>query len=149
MSSLKDIREAQIRIDMTIGPIEESYALLNRFELYFDDGNSERIDGLAYQWKNLMAQVSPVLHKISVSALSRLNVKTFERKDTHTYLLLYLCLQREAVDELSFIPVHCLQVNHVQNTLLEVQPGFKSALLNGVEKFQADVNVFYKDYDSK
>lgn len=58
MSSLKDIREAQIRIDMTIGPIEESYALLNRFELYFDDGNSERVDGLAYQWRNLIAQVN-------------------------------------------------------------------------------------------
>uniref|UniRef100_H2XPC8 AAA+ ATPase domain-containing protein n=1 Tax=Ciona intestinalis TaxID=7719 RepID=H2XPC8_CIOIN len=96
MSSLKDIREAQIRIDMTIGPIEESYALLNRFELYFDDGNSERVDGLAYQWRNLMAQV-----------------------------------------------------NQVQNTLLEVQPGFKAALLSGVEKFQADVDVFYRDYDVK
>ena len=57
MSSLKDIREAEIRIDMTIGPVEESYALLNRFELYYDDGNSERVDGLAYQWRNLMAQV--------------------------------------------------------------------------------------------
>ncbi|XP_076815353.1 dynein axonemal heavy chain 5-like isoform X1 [Clavelina lepadiformis] len=96
MSSLKDIREAQIRIDMTIGPIEESYALLNRFELYYDDGNSERVDGLAYQWRNLMAQV-----------------------------------------------------NHVQNTLLEVQPGFKATLLSGVEKFQLDVGVFYKEYDNK
>ena len=64
MSSLKDIREAEIRIDMTIGPVEESYALLNRFELYYDDGNSERVDGLAYQWRNLMAQVSVVEGKI-------------------------------------------------------------------------------------
>ena len=60
MSSLKDIREAEIRIDMTIGPVEESYALLNRFELHYDDGNSERVDGLAYQWRNLMAQVGAV-----------------------------------------------------------------------------------------
>lgn len=57
MSSLQQIREAQIRIDMTIGPIEESYSLLNRFELYYDDGYSEKIDGLAYGWRNLMAQV--------------------------------------------------------------------------------------------
>ena len=37
----------------------------------------------------------------------------------------------------------------MQNTLLEVQPGFKAALLSGVEKFQRDVGVFYKDYDHK
>lgn len=57
MSVLQNIREAQIRIDMTIGPVEETYVLLNRFELFYDDGNSERVDGLAYGWKNLMAQV--------------------------------------------------------------------------------------------
>nr|XP_015210363.1 PREDICTED: dynein heavy chain 5, axonemal-like [Lepisosteus oculatus] len=57
MAALKEIREAEIRIDITIGPIEESYALLNRHELLFKDGNAERVDGLAYAWKNLNTQV--------------------------------------------------------------------------------------------
>lgn len=37
----------------------------------------------------------------------------------------------------------------MQNTLLKVQPGFKSSLLSGVEKFQVDVVDFYKDYEKK
>ena len=48
-----------------------------------------------------------------------------------------------------FLIENSAQVNQVQNTLLEVQPGFKAALLSGVEKFQQDVGVFYKDYDHK
>ncbi|EMP33916.1 Dynein heavy chain 8, axonemal [Chelonia mydas] len=57
MEALKEIREAEIKIDMTIGPIEESYALLHKYDLLFKDGNAERVDGLAYAWKNLNAQV--------------------------------------------------------------------------------------------
>ncbi|XP_041103970.1 dynein heavy chain 5, axonemal [Polyodon spathula] len=57
MAALKEYRDAEIRIDMTIGPIEESYALLNKHELLFHDGNTEKVDGLAYAWKNLNAQV--------------------------------------------------------------------------------------------
>ncbi|XP_034615402.1 dynein heavy chain 5, axonemal-like [Trachemys scripta elegans] len=57
MEALKEIREAEIKIDMTIGPIEESYALLHKYDLLFKDGNAERVDGLAYAWKNLNTQV--------------------------------------------------------------------------------------------
>ncbi|XP_029442962.1 dynein heavy chain 5, axonemal-like [Rhinatrema bivittatum] len=57
MDALKEIRDAEIRLDMTIGPIEESYALLLKHELLFQDGNAEKVDGLAYAWKNLNAQV--------------------------------------------------------------------------------------------
>ncbi|XP_051871749.1 dynein axonemal heavy chain 5 [Pristis pectinata] len=57
MAALKEIRDAEIKIDMTIEPIEETYALLNKHELLFQDGNAERVDGLAYAWKNLNAQV--------------------------------------------------------------------------------------------
>uniref|UniRef100_A0A8C8RI05 Dynein axonemal heavy chain 5 n=1 Tax=Pelusios castaneus TaxID=367368 RepID=A0A8C8RI05_9SAUR len=56
MEALKEIREAEIKIDMTVGPIEESYALLHKYDLLFKDGNAERVDGLAYAWKNLNAQ---------------------------------------------------------------------------------------------
>ncbi|XP_061094941.1 dynein axonemal heavy chain 5 [Conger conger] len=53
MAALREVREAEIRIDRTIGPVEESFALLNRHELSFSDGNAEKVDGLAYAWKNL------------------------------------------------------------------------------------------------
>uniref|UniRef100_A0A452H148 Dynein axonemal heavy chain 5 n=1 Tax=Gopherus agassizii TaxID=38772 RepID=A0A452H148_9SAUR len=57
MEALKEIREAEIKIDITVGPIEESYALLHKYDLLFKDGNAERVDGLAYAWKNLNTQV--------------------------------------------------------------------------------------------
>jgi len=61
MAALRELREAQIKIDMTIGPIEESYALLNKLELTYSDGNAEKVDGLAYQWKNLLATVRKLI----------------------------------------------------------------------------------------
>ncbi|XP_036378537.1 dynein heavy chain 5, axonemal, partial [Megalops cyprinoides] len=57
MAALREVREAEVWIDRTIGPVEESFALLNRHELFFNDGNAERVDGLAYAWKNLNTQV--------------------------------------------------------------------------------------------
>ena len=57
MSALAEIRAAEIRIDMTIGPIEESYAMLNRYNIFFNDGNAERVDSLSYGWSKLNAQV--------------------------------------------------------------------------------------------
>jgi dynein heavy chain len=51
------VREAEIRIDATIGPVEESFALLNKHQLSFSDGSAERVDGLSYGWKNLNALV--------------------------------------------------------------------------------------------
>ncbi|XP_072018853.1 LOW QUALITY PROTEIN: dynein axonemal heavy chain 5-like [Amphiura filiformis] len=60
MASLNEIRENEIRIDMTIGPIEESYAMLNKYELFFHDGNAEKVDSLSYSWKNLNDQALTV-----------------------------------------------------------------------------------------
>ncbi|TKS87316.1 Dynein heavy chain 5, axonemal [Collichthys lucidus] len=57
MAALREVREAEVRIDATIGPVEESFALLNKHELLFTDGNAERVDGLTYAWKNLNALV--------------------------------------------------------------------------------------------
>ncbi|KAM8731517.1 dynein axonemal heavy chain 5 [Acanthopagrus schlegelii] len=57
MAALKEVREEEVRIDATIGPVEESFALLNKHELLFNDGNAERVDGLMYAWKNLNALV--------------------------------------------------------------------------------------------
>ncbi|XP_071340329.1 dynein axonemal heavy chain 5 isoform X1 [Trachinotus anak] len=57
MAALREVREAEVRIDATIGPVEESFALLNKHELLFNDGNAERVDGLTYAWNNLTALV--------------------------------------------------------------------------------------------
>ncbi|KAM3593194.1 uncharacterized protein V6R79_007624 [Siganus canaliculatus] len=57
MAALREVREAEVRIDAAIGPVEESFALLNKHQLLFNDGNAERVDGLSYAWKNLNALV--------------------------------------------------------------------------------------------
>lgn len=60
MAALEEIRANEIKIDMTITPVEESFMLLNKFELHFHDGNAEKVDSLSYSWKNLHAQVMPL-----------------------------------------------------------------------------------------
>uniref|UniRef100_A0A663DRU1 Dynein axonemal heavy chain 5 n=1 Tax=Aquila chrysaetos chrysaetos TaxID=223781 RepID=A0A663DRU1_AQUCH len=60
MEALKEIRENEIKIDLTVGPIEESYSVLHKYNLLFQDGNTERVDGLAYAWKNLNTQALQV-----------------------------------------------------------------------------------------
>ncbi|XP_042366785.1 dynein axonemal heavy chain 5 [Plectropomus leopardus] len=57
MAALREIREAEVRIDATIGPVEESFALLNKHELLFNDRNAERVDGLTYAWRTLSGLV--------------------------------------------------------------------------------------------
>lgn len=60
MAALQEIREAEIRIETTRGPVEESFTLLNRHELFFNDGNAEKIDGVVYAWKELNVMVREV-----------------------------------------------------------------------------------------
>ncbi|XP_051465193.1 dynein axonemal heavy chain 5-like [Apus apus] len=60
MEALKEIRENEIKIDMTVGPIEESYSVLHKYNLLFQDGNTEKVDGLAYAWKSLNTQALQV-----------------------------------------------------------------------------------------
>ena len=45
---------------MTITPIEESYALLNRYGLHYPSSDAERVDGLTYAWQKLRTQASTV-----------------------------------------------------------------------------------------
>ena len=42
---------------MTVGPIEESFAMMNRYGLVYSSSDSERVDGLTYAWRKLHAQV--------------------------------------------------------------------------------------------
>ncbi|CAH3041642.1 unnamed protein product [Pocillopora meandrina] len=55
MAALKEIRDREIMIDMSIGPIEESYAMLNRYELLVAKEESERVDTLRYSWQKLQS----------------------------------------------------------------------------------------------
>ncbi|XP_046353935.2 dynein axonemal heavy chain 5-like isoform X1 [Haliotis rufescens] len=66
MAALTEIRENEIRVDMTLGPIEETYALLNRVNIFFNDGNAERVDSMAYIWKKLNTQVEVVQEHLLV-----------------------------------------------------------------------------------
>ena len=43
------ICKADINLEITITPIEESYALLNRYTQAFNDGNAVHVDSLSYQ----------------------------------------------------------------------------------------------------
>ncbi|XP_039566951.1 dynein heavy chain 5, axonemal-like [Passer montanus] len=60
MEALSEIRENETKIDTTVGHIEESYSVLHKYNLLFQDENTERGDGLAYAWKNLNTQARQV-----------------------------------------------------------------------------------------
>jgi len=60
--ALTDVREAEIRIDLMILPVEEAYAMLNKYQLTINDGNAERVDTISYSWKLLKQQVSLSLY---------------------------------------------------------------------------------------
>ncbi|XP_064611990.1 dynein axonemal heavy chain 5-like isoform X2 [Liolophura sinensis] len=94
MAALKEIRENEIRIDMSIGPIEESYALLNKHDLPVVKEEIERCDTLRYSWEKLQNQAA-----------------------------------------------------EVQTHLIEIQPNFKSNLIEDVKVFIVDCNNFYHDYE--
>ncbi|XP_047128116.1 dynein axonemal heavy chain 8 isoform X1 [Hydra vulgaris] len=60
MAALSDIRENEIRLDMSISPIEETYSLLNRFAVQYNREESEKVDSLRYSVKKLLSQASGV-----------------------------------------------------------------------------------------
>jgi hypothetical protein len=35
-------------------PPEETYAMLHKYNIFFNDGNAERVDTLSYGWKKLI-----------------------------------------------------------------------------------------------
>lgn len=96
MAALKEIRENEIRIDMDIGPIEESYAMLNKHELPVVKEEAEKCDTLRYSWQKLQSQ-------------------TVE----------------------------------VASTLLEIQPNFRTELIDNVKIFIKDCDEFYYNYDER
>ncbi|XP_039384951.1 dynein heavy chain 8, axonemal isoform X6 [Mauremys reevesii] len=96
MEALSSIRDNEIQMDMTLGPIEEAYSILNRFEVEVTKEESEGVDTLRYSFNKL---------------------------------------QTKAVS--------------VQDELVQVQPKFKSNLLESVEIFREDVANFDTSYETE
>lgn len=121
------MREAEVHIDAMIGPVEESFALLNKHELLLNTGNAERVDSLTYTWNNLNALVrlrkglDNILYQAGVSA------------EVH------LCVCVCAV----------FQVVQNQNTLVKIQPSMKADLLSAVESFQDELQNFCIEYNDR
>jgi len=53
MIAIKDLRENEIRIDMSIAPIEESYTMLQAHGLNVSREESDRADGIKLKWETL------------------------------------------------------------------------------------------------
>jgi dynein heavy chain len=58
MAALKELRDNEIRIDMSIQPIEESYSMLQKHEIEIPREEIERCDTLRYNWQKLLAMAS-------------------------------------------------------------------------------------------
>ncbi|XP_062835458.1 dynein axonemal heavy chain 5 isoform X2 [Anolis carolinensis] len=64
MAALKEIREQQILIDFQVGPIEESYAMLNKYELLVAKEEIEKVDTLRYTWEKLLVRANEVQNEL-------------------------------------------------------------------------------------
>ncbi|XP_069469880.1 dynein axonemal heavy chain 5 [Ambystoma mexicanum] len=64
MAALKEIREQQICIDFQVGPIEESYAMLNKYELLVAKEEMEKVDTLRYTWEKLLVRAIEVQNEL-------------------------------------------------------------------------------------
>uniref|UniRef100_A0A8C6QFD6 Dynein, axonemal, heavy chain 5 n=1 Tax=Nannospalax galili TaxID=1026970 RepID=A0A8C6QFD6_NANGA len=64
MVALKEIREHQILTDFQVGPIEESYALLNKYGLLVAKEEMDKVDTLRYTWEKLLARAGAVQNEL-------------------------------------------------------------------------------------
>lgn len=58
MTALKELRDNEIHIDMSIQPIEESYSMLQKHEIDIPREEIERCDTLRYSWQKLLSLAS-------------------------------------------------------------------------------------------
>ncbi|XP_029140899.1 dynein heavy chain 8, axonemal, partial [Protobothrops mucrosquamatus] len=60
MEALSNIRDKEIEMDMTMGPIEEAYTILYRFEVEVTKEESEGVDTLRYSFNKLQSKAASV-----------------------------------------------------------------------------------------
>ena len=53
MIAVKDLREHEIQFEMQITPIEESYAMCQKYDVHIAREDIERADSLRYRWTKL------------------------------------------------------------------------------------------------
>ena len=87
MAALAKMREAEIKVDMTIGPVEEAYAMLSRHECHVLREEVEEVDTLQYRWSKVLSQSHKVQNHL-------LNIQPTFRKSLVTNIEVY----RDAVD---------------------------------------------------
>uniref|UniRef100_G3NTE1 Dynein, axonemal, heavy chain 5 n=1 Tax=Gasterosteus aculeatus aculeatus TaxID=481459 RepID=G3NTE1_GASAC len=90
MASLKEIREQQISTDFLLGPVEESYAMLNKYELSVAKEEADKVDTLRYTWEKLLSRSTEVQNElVSLQPNFRgellSNVETFVEDCKHFY----------------------------------------------------------------
>ncbi|XP_034058617.1 dynein heavy chain 5, axonemal isoform X1 [Gymnodraco acuticeps] len=64
MASLKEIREHQISIDFKVGPTEESYAMLHKYDLSVAKEEADKVDTLRYTWEKLLSRTTEVQNEL-------------------------------------------------------------------------------------
>ncbi|XP_078399004.1 dynein axonemal heavy chain 8-like [Cetorhinus maximus] len=60
MESLAEIRRNEIQMDMTLGPIEEAYSILNRYEVEISKEEAEGVDTLRYSFNKMQVKARNV-----------------------------------------------------------------------------------------
>ncbi|XP_008301685.1 dynein heavy chain 5, axonemal, partial [Stegastes partitus] len=90
MAALKEIRERQISVDFLVGPIEESYAMLNKYELSVAKEEADKVDTLRYTWEKLLSRSTEVQNElVSLQPNFRgelvVNMKVFLEDCQHFY----------------------------------------------------------------
>ncbi|CAF3386329.1 unnamed protein product [Rotaria sp. Silwood1] len=75
MGALAEIRQNEILIDQTITPVEETYVMLNKYEIAFNDGKPELVDTLQYAWKKCLQQGKEVqAHLLEIQPVFKQNL---------------------------------------------------------------------------
>ncbi|XP_067366741.1 dynein axonemal heavy chain 5 isoform X3 [Channa argus] len=64
MSALKEIRDHQISTDFQVGPIEESYAMLHKYDLLVAKEEADKVDTLRYTWEKLLSRSTEVQNEL-------------------------------------------------------------------------------------
>ena len=119
MTVLKEIVDKEIEIDMSLGPVEESYTLLQRMSISVPQEEVDRVDTLRYAWQKVQTQATEMQdHLLKVQDTFRghllSNVATYV-KDTDCFVTDYNEVSTGAVhayshsgDMYAFSSLHCL-----------------------------------------